>query len=291
VSAVIAALQTYLEEQPGGTVEEPVPLELSKVDLSAEDTAGLFAALAAADKYVDLDLSGCTGLTEWGIYTNAGKVVSLVLPDTVTEIAPSTSSTITFASLTSLKEITANKTKTVGDYAFRGCAALKTASLPAATVIGTSAFAGCASLTDIRIPSLTTVETSAFASCAALSSIELPSATTIGAYAFKDCAALETANLPTATVIGLGSVDLKVEGQTPDMNGGDEGSGKLCVARSSSPPALEGAEDVFNDVPCPQAPAGNCHALRKAHRFLHRRHSCQVFISLPSSPRCLGLLR
>ncbi len=35
------------------------------------------------------------------------------------------------------------------------------------------------------------------------------------------------------------------------MNGGDEGSGELCVARSNSPPALEGTEDVFNDVPCP----------------------------------------
>jgi hypothetical protein len=49
----------------------------------------------------------------------------------------------------------------------------------------------------------------------------------------------------------LGSVDLKVEEHAPDMNGGDEGSGKLCAARSDSPPALEGAEDVFNDVPCP----------------------------------------
>ncbi|WP_162505183.1 hypothetical protein, partial [Treponema endosymbiont of Eucomonympha sp.] len=45
----------------------------------------------------------------------------------------------------------------------------------------------------------------------------------------------------------LGSVDWKVEEQTPDMNGGDEGSGELCIARSNSPPALEGTEDVFND--------------------------------------------
>ncbi len=35
------------------------------------------------------------------------------------------------------------------------------------------------------------------------------------------------------------------------MNSGDEGSGELCVARSDSAPALEGTEDVFNDVPCP----------------------------------------
>jgi hypothetical protein len=46
-------------------------------------------------------------------------------------------------------------------------------------------------------------------------------------------------------------VDWKVEEQTPDTNGGDEGSGKLCAARGNFPLALEGAEDVFNDVPCP----------------------------------------
>jgi hypothetical protein len=51
------------------------------------------------------------------------------------------------------------------------------------------------------------------------------------------------------TTAVLGSVDWKAEEQTPDMNSGDEGSGKLCVARGNSPPALEGAEDIFNDVP------------------------------------------
>ncbi len=44
-------------------------------------------------------------------------------------------------------------------------------------------------------------------------------------------------------------MDLKVEEQTPDMNGGDEGSGELCAARSDFSPAFEGTEDVFNDVP------------------------------------------
>ncbi len=49
----------------------------------------------------------------------------------------------------------------------------------------------------------------------------------------------------------LGSVDWKAEEHAPDMNGGDEGSGELCVARSDSAPTLEGTEDIFNDVPCP----------------------------------------
>ncbi len=49
----------------------------------------------------------------------------------------------------------------------------------------------------------------------------------------------------------LGSVDWKIEEHAPDMNGGNEGSGELCIARSNSSPAFEGAEDDFNDVPCP----------------------------------------
>jgi hypothetical protein len=98
VSAAIAALKTYLAGQPdGASPADPVPLELS-VALSAEDTAGLFAALDSVGKYFRLDLSGCTGLTEWGAYTDAGKVVSLVLPDSVVEIAKGTSSAGTFAS-------------------------------------------------------------------------------------------------------------------------------------------------------------------------------------------------
>jgi predicted amidophosphoribosyltransferase len=32
----------------------------------------------------------------------------------------------------------------------------------------------------------------------------------------------------------------------------------------------------------------NRYALCKAHRFLHRRYSCQMFVPLPSSPCCLA---
>jgi hypothetical protein len=42
-----------------------------------------------------------------------------------------------------------------------------------------------------------------------------------------------------------------VEEHAPAMNSGDEGGGELSIARSDSPPTLEGAEDDFNDVPCP----------------------------------------
>jgi hypothetical protein len=109
----IKDLQTYLEGQP------LVPLKLS-VDLSGDNLPALFAALDAAGKYVSLDLSGCTELTVWVPYTGAGagRIVSLVLPDSVTEIAEGNVNAGTFASFTSLETLTANKAETVGDYAF-----------------------------------------------------------------------------------------------------------------------------------------------------------------------------
>jgi hypothetical protein len=182
VFAVVEALQTYLEKQSGGAdAAEPIQAKFSKADLSADDTTELFAALAAADKYVDLDLSGCTGLTKWERYdAGADRVVSLVLPDSVAEIADGTSSSAaTFASFTSLKAFKANGVKTVGDYAFRRCAAL----------------------TSVSLPSATTIEVNAFQNCAALETANLPAAVTFGNSAFGGCTALET----------LGSVDWKVE--------------------------------------------------------------------------------
>jgi hypothetical protein len=185
----------------------PVPLKLS-VDLSKQETSieSLFAALAAADKYVDLDLSGCTGLDVWEHYgAGAGKVVSLVLPDSVTKIAEGTVSAGTFASFTSLKAFKANKTETVGKWAFFGCAALTSANLPAATVIGEDAFYGCAALASASLPAATAIEGFAFSGCSALASINAPSAATIGSFAFDACTAIASINLPAAATIGAGA--------------------------------------------------------------------------------------
>ncbi|WP_162510971.1 leucine-rich repeat protein [Treponema endosymbiont of Eucomonympha sp.] len=133
------------------------------VDLSEQETSieSLFAALTAADKYVDLDLSGCTGLTEWGAYTDAGKVVSLVLPDTVTKIAESPFSAPTFASFASLETLTAKGVKTVGDYAFYRHAALTSISMPSATAIEAGAFQNCAALASVSLPAAETIGTGA----------------------------------------------------------------------------------------------------------------------------------
>jgi hypothetical protein len=200
----ITDLQTYLEGQGETAIDKPIAVRLS-VNLSEQETSteNLFAALAAAGKYVDLDLSGCTGLTEWVRYTDAGadRVVSLVLPDSVAEIE-GTADAFTFASFASLKAFTANKAETVGAYAFYRHAALKTAiNLPAATVIGEWAFHRCSALASANLPAAVTIKAGAFNFCTALASISLPSAVTIKAGAFNSCAALASVSLPKATAI------------------------------------------------------------------------------------------
>jgi hypothetical protein len=170
-----------------------------------------------------------------GFAVGAGRVVSLVLPDSVTEIAKGTSSVATFASFASLETLTANKTKTVGDYAFRDCAALKTASLPATVTIGDFAFCYTA-LASANLPVASAIGASAFQNCYALSSLTLGTALpTLGnaavfSNAGKDTegftvymptaqmkTAIDTAGSDwyTALYTGIGAGKFKVEVITP----------------------------------------------------------------------------
>ncbi len=195
----VKAVKSYLAGHSGGTAAAlPVPLKLSGIALSAPDTTRLFAALDAAGKYVALDLSGCTGLTAWEQHrVGAAKVVSLAVPDSVTDIADNA-----FARFASLKTFAAAGARTVGASAFSGCRALETASLPAAIGIGNNAFSGCTALVSASLPAAIGVGNNAFSGCYALETISLPAATTIGKSAFNHCTTLETANLPAAMGIG-----------------------------------------------------------------------------------------
>jgi hypothetical protein len=195
----VKAVKSYLAGHSGGTAAAlPVPLKLSGVVLSAPDTVRLFAALDAADKYVALDLSGCTGLTAWEQHrVGAAKIVSLAVPDSVTDIADNA-----FARFASLKTFAAAGARTVGASAFSGCRALETASLPAAIGVGNNAFSGCTALVSANLPAAIGVGNNAFSNCSALETANLPAATTIGKSAFNHCTALETASLPAAMGIG-----------------------------------------------------------------------------------------
>lgn len=98
-----------------------------------------------------------------GAFMGSSSLVSVIIPDTVTEI---------------------------GYKAFVNCSSLVSVSIPSSvTKIGYAAFSGCTSLENIEIPdSVESLGESAFESCLALKSVTIPDGIrTIGKYAFGNC--------------------------------------------------------------------------------------------------------
>jgi hypothetical protein len=179
--------------------------------LAGTGWSNLLAEIAAAGKYVALDLSACTmSGTEFdpdsSSSTGKALIVSLVLPSAATSIKVGTYSDPTFKYFTALKTVSGENITTVGDYAFKGCTALTSVSLPQATSIGEYAFDGCTALTSVDLPRAETIgDLYAFAYCTALTSVSLPQATYIGVAAFEGCTALTSVSLPQAQTIRYGA--------------------------------------------------------------------------------------
>jgi hypothetical protein len=119
-------------------------------------------------------------------------VEDLVIPNTVTRIAPNACT-----DNTSLKTITFEEGATITEiegYTFNNCTSLSNIVLPdSITKIGFAAFGGCSSLTNITIPnSVTTIESQAFARCESLTSIVIPrTVTQLGEFIFIRCPRLK----------------------------------------------------------------------------------------------------
>jgi hypothetical protein len=116
------------------------------VNLGAGDWPGLLSAIAAAGKYVALDISAGavpgtgTEFDPGAANTGESKIVSLVLPNAARSIKDSSYSEALFRYFTALKEVSGANIKTIGNYAFYNCHYLTTANFPAATSIGLGAF-------------------------------------------------------------------------------------------------------------------------------------------------------
>lgn len=115
-----------------------------------------------------------------------GKWMDVIIPETVTQIAPAV-----FAHCSSLFKVTLPKGITYIDHAvFLGCTNLETVNIPGGvTGISTMAFDGCSSLKNINLPaSLTSIQGSAFNGCSSLESIVIPmSVEEIDDNAFEGC--------------------------------------------------------------------------------------------------------
>lgn len=123
------------------------------------------------------------------LIVNGKKVTNLVIPESVTEIAPRVFNGC--KSITSLT-MSDNVTK-IGDGAFENCISLKEAEMgDGVTVVRSAAFYGCEALESIRISgTLTEIGNSAFRNCKALTELKLPrTLTRIDDRAFKGCDSL-----------------------------------------------------------------------------------------------------
>jgi hypothetical protein len=180
----VAALASYLDGKPENTEQNPYVVKVGGVNLENTTSSGknnLRALYKALSRYVALDLSASTGTEVSNAEVDGkAKIVSLILPETVTTI--------------NLK-------------AFSGCASLVLAVLPGVTTIHHEAFNNCTKLEIVQAPNLTEIlnETKnsygAFNNCASLWSIPLSKVTKVGRRSFWKCAALTAVSLPLAVEI------------------------------------------------------------------------------------------
>jgi hypothetical protein len=203
----IAAVSAFLASQTGGaTIADPInlvlDLDLSNMTQTGGDWVPLMDVLAAANKYVTLDLSDCTidgtiFAYDSGAAAGQGKVVSLILPDAATTIIQGGTTPQSF--ITALKTFSGANLTSIGNYAFQGCTGLALAELPPGiTSIGLAAFYDCTSLALTELPvSITSIGNSAFHGCTGLALTELPPGiTSIGDAAFDVCTGLALTELP-----------------------------------------------------------------------------------------------
>ena len=132
---------------------------------------------------------------------NKKRIISVVIPDTVTQIKNSA-----FRECLALEVISIpSGVKSIGDRAFFGCRALTAVTIPRGVVeIGEGAFCDCSSLTSICLPEgLKAIGFKAFSGCKALTEITIPqSVAVIGSQAFDYCHNVESLVLPDSFAPG-----------------------------------------------------------------------------------------
>jgi hypothetical protein len=204
---------------PGSTPDNPVsikipnPLPLDRTFYNWDDIEYVLSNYYdAADKYVALDLSDCIpyfsgsfSLPSGGISSSETKVVSLILPDVVTDVGGS------FRNFTALRSISGKGLAATdgfdADGIFKGLSALTTVDFPELTVIYNNAFSGCTALTTVNLPKVTIIYKNAFKGCTALTTVDFLELSTIGESAFtgSGLTALTEENFPKLSSIGVGA--------------------------------------------------------------------------------------
>ncbi|MDR1586135.1 MAG: leucine-rich repeat domain-containing protein, partial [Treponema sp.] len=212
----VADLKTYLDTLPENTAAGPYPVKIAGVDLSSKEEPGetLKTLYKALNRHVTLDLRECTGaeLISMTAYAGRKKIVSMILPDSITDIAENG-----FAGYEALESLVLPKAITIDYAAFHDLEKLETVSAPELTDLVDSKdktdsasngiFYKCKALKSIYFPKLETIGHHAFYACTGLTEAAFPSLQTVGALAFKGCTALKTASLPAVVKIDRSSFE------------------------------------------------------------------------------------
>jgi hypothetical protein len=192
----IGDLKAYLAEQSPNTSSTAYAISLTGFAITQDDRM----KEVLGGKYVDLDLSGCTGLGEAAFYECA-TLIAVRLPAAVTEIP------IVAFYATGLRSVEFPATVTsIGGQAFARTP-LRTVTFPASLrTIGTYAFNECESLYSADFSaalSLESIDSYAFYYCHSLLELDFTatSIVSIGYHAFSECESLKTVKLPSANVI------------------------------------------------------------------------------------------
>jgi len=218
----VAAFSAWLKKQPENTVETAYNVKLKNINLDSGnnwDDLGVAVGVTNKTKFVDLDLSGCTGttipdgrqerkqegniihITYYGVFVGCANLVSVTLPDGLTSIGD-----YAFYECTNLLTASLPKSLTsIGKYAFKRCEKLHTATLPDGLKrLGPDAFA-YNNLTSVTVPgSVNDWDESAFSNCYVLHTVVIKEGVErIGKKAFMNCDALESVTLPA----GLKAID------------------------------------------------------------------------------------
>ena len=199
-----------LNEQEG-TLDDPALLKL-EIDLGIMSNPEsnwkiILEAIETAEKFTALDLSGCTLETiyffpDYTVLTGKDKIVSLILPDTVTDITGGTGeSNSAFKYFTNLKHASGENIIHIGDWAFYNCTNLEEAIFSKADVIREGTFYNCTNLKEADFPEAANIISNAFRGCKNLVSVSAPKVETIGTYAFYNCTNLAEINLSAVTRI------------------------------------------------------------------------------------------
>ncbi|MDR1115058.1 MAG: leucine-rich repeat protein [Tannerella sp.] len=204
----IATLSSWLSGQPKNTVAKAYNVGLTGVNLDSGNNWNDVGIVIGdnGDKYVDLDLSGCTGtaipdgkavggsgkITYYGTFVHCDNLVAIKLPEGLTIIGK-----YVFRYCEALVSVILPQTvKSVNAYAFHMCEKLESVNLPESLqTIERYAFFACPLVSVVIPEGITTISESSFAGVV---SIMLPeSLQTIEDYAFWDSRKLTSVLIPT----------------------------------------------------------------------------------------------